>query len=378
VRKVAANRRSALSVAAGAAALAMVAAGCGATTSGEQEAGGDADVDEGFTIGLLLPDEHTARYEALDRPLFEEAVEDLCPECEVNYQNAAGDPDMQQSQVEAMLTEGIDVMVLDAVDAAGAGTMVQDAKDQGVPVVAYDRLAEGGVDYFVSFDNERVGEVQAETLVEKLEEDGTVDDGVVVAHHGSPTDPNADSFKSGALSVLEGAVEIGQEYDTPDWSGDEAQEQMDAAITALGSEEIIGVYAANDNLGAGAIAALQSAGVDELPPVTGQDAELAGIQRIAAGEQYMTVYKAIAPEALTGAEMAVALATGESYEDFSGTEEVVDFEDGEGNPISSVLLEPIAVTEDNIVETVVEDGIYEIDEICTSEYESTDFCEENA
>jgi D-xylose transport system substrate-binding protein len=368
-----------LTAAAGAAALAMVAAGCGATTTeGEGADGGDANVDEGFSIGLLLPDEHTARYEALDWPLFEEAVTDLCPECEINYQNAAGDPDQQQSQVEAMLTEGIDVMVLDAVDAAGAGTMVQDAQDQGVPVVAYDRLAEGGVEYYVSFDNERVGEVQAETLVEALEDEGTIDDGVVVAHHGSPTDPNADSFKSGALSVLEGTVEIGQEYDTPDWSGDEAQEQMDAAITALGSEEIVGVYAANDNLGGGAIAALQSAGVDDLPPVTGQDAELAGIQRIVSGEQYMTVYKAIPPEARTGAEMAVALATGETYEDFSGAEEVVEVEDGEGNTVPAVLLEPIAVTEDNIMETVIEDGIYEVDDICTADYESTDFCEEHA
>lgn len=370
---VAPHRGVGLRAAAGTAVLALAVTGCGATTSGGSGEGGDASVEEGFSIGLLLPDEHTARYEAFDRPLFEEAIEELCPECDVNYQNAAQDPDRQQGQVEGMLTEGIGVMVLDAVDAEGAGTMVQMAHDQGVPVVAYDRLAEGGVDYYVSFDNVRVGEVQAEALVEALEEEAVIDDGVVVAMHGSPTDPNAASFKEGAMSVLEGNVELGQEYDTPEWSPDEAQSQMDGAITALGAEEIVGVYAANDGLGGGAIAALQSAGIDDLPPVTGQDAELAGIQRIIAGEQYMTVYKAIHPEARTAAEMAVALATGEEY---GGEYDIVQVTDGEGNDVEAVLLEPVPVTAENVEDTVISDGFYTIEEICTDAYVDTDLCQE--
>ncbi|QVQ52402.1 substrate-binding domain-containing protein [Spiractinospora alimapuensis] len=354
--------------------MGMIATGCGATTTGDGGDESSADVEEGFTIGLLLPDEHTARYEAFDYPYFEEAVGDLCPACEVNYQNAAQDTDRQQSQVEAMLTEGIEVMVLDAVDAAGAGTMVQQAKDQGVPVVAYDRLAEGGVDTYVSFDNVRVGEVQGEALLERLEEDDSVDDGQVVVMHGSPTDPNASNFKEGALSVLADAVDIGQEYDTPEWSPDQAQEQMDAAITAIGADDIVGVYAANDGLAGGAIAALQSGGVTDLPPVTGQDAELAGIQRIVAEEQYMTVYKAIRPEADTAAEMAVALATGEEY---SGEHEMTEVEDGEGNAVQAVLLDPIPVTLDNVMDTVVEDGFYTVEDICADAYADTDFCAEN-
>lgn len=354
--------------------VAMIATGCGATTTGDGGNESDADAEDGFTIGLLLPDEHTARYEAFDYPYFEEAVGELCPACEVNYQNAAQDTDRQQSQVEAMLTEGIEVMVLDAVDAAGAGTMVQQAKDQGVPVVAYDRLAEGGVDTYVSFDNVRVGEVQGEALLERLEEDDAVDEGQVVAMHGSPTDPNASSFKEGALSVLTDAVDIGQEYDTPEWSPDQAQEQMDAAITAIGADDIVGVYAANDGLAGGAIAALQSAGVTDLPPVTGQDAELAGIQRIVAEEQYMTVYKAIRPEAETAAEMAVALATGEEY---AGEHEVTEVEDGEGNSVQAVLLDPIPVTLDDVMDTVIEDGFYTVEDICADAYTDTDFCAEN-
>lgn len=367
------RRRPVLCITAGAAVLTMAAAGCGATTTGDAEAGGDASVEEGFNVGLLLPDEHTARYEAFDRPFFEEAMAELCPECQINYQNAGQDPDRQQGQVEAMLTEGIEVMVLDPVDAEGAGTMVQMAHEQGVPVIAYDRLAEGGADYYISFDNVRVGEVQGEALVEALEEEGTVDDGEIVVMHGSPTDPNAANFAEGAMSALEGEVEIGQEYDTPEWSPDRAQEQMDAAITSLGAEDIIGVYAANDGLAGGAIAALQSAGQDEMPPITGQDAELAGIQRIAAGEQYMTVYKAIRPQAQTAAEMAVALATGQDYD---GEQEVTEVTDGEGNEVRAVLLEPIAVTADNLEETVIADEFHSVADICTDAYADTDFCQE--
>ncbi|GAB3211838.1 sugar ABC transporter substrate-binding protein [Marinactinospora thermotolerans] len=358
-----------------AAALTLAAAGCGATTttSGEGEAGGNASVEEGFTIGLLLPESKTARYEKFDRPYFEEAVAELCEKCEVSYQNADQDTSKQQSQAEAMLTEGVDVLVLDAVDAEAAGSIVQQAKGQGVPVVAYDRLAQGGVDYYVSFDNKTVGKVQGQALIEALEAEGKADEGEIVMINGSPTDPNAADFKAGAHEVLDGQVEIGAEYDTADWSPDKAQQQMEQAITSIGADNISGVYSANDGMAAGIIAALKSAGVEELPPVTGQDAELAGIQRIVAGDQYMTVYKAIRPEAQVAAGMAVALATGEEY-DGGGEFTVTEVTDADGNTIPSVLLEPTAVTIDNIEDTVISDGFYSIEEICTDAYADTDFC----
>jgi D-xylose transport system substrate-binding protein len=357
-----------------AAALSLLAAGCGATTTGGEAEGGDSSVEEGFRVGLLLPESKTARYEKFDKPYFEEALTDLCPECELSYQNADQESSKQQSQAEAMLTEGIDVLVLDAVDSEAAAQIVNQAKGQGVPVVAYDRLAEGGVDYYVSFDNHRVGEVQGEALLQALEEEGTADDGQIVMINGSPTDPNAADFKAGAHQILDGQVEIGAEYDTPDWSPDRAQTQMDQAITSVGADEIVGVYSANDGMAAGVIAALKSAGVDELPPVTGQDAEIAGIQRVIAGEQYMTVYKAIRPEARTAAEMAVAAATGEEYD--GGEAGLTEVEDGGGNMIPSVLIDPVAVTEENIEDTVVSDGFYTIEEICTDAYADTDFCTE--
>ncbi|GAA3973507.1 sugar ABC transporter substrate-binding protein [Thermobifida alba] len=364
-------------VAVGAAALAVLAAaGCGAATTtgggGEQAA---ASVEEGFTIGLLLPDAKTARYEKFDRPYFEEAIAELCPKCEVTYQNADQDVSKQQSQAEAMLTQGVAVLVLDAVDAEAAGGIVKQAHAQGVPVIAYDRLAQGGVDYYVSFDNKTVGQVQAEALIAGMEKAGTADEGEIVMINGSPTDPNAASFKEGAHEVLDGQVEIGAEYDTPDWSPDKAQQQMEQAITAVGADNISGVYSANDGLASGIIAALKSAGVDELPPITGQDAELAAIQRILTGDQYMTVYKAIRPEAEMAAAMAVAAATGEEYE---GTAEhpLTEATDGEGNTVPAVLLTPVAVTIDNIEDTVIADGFYTVEEICTDQYADTDLCKE--
>ncbi|KII00358.1 ABC transporter substrate-binding protein [Streptomonospora alba] len=359
-----------------AAALSLLATGCGATTDGASSGEGDtASVEEGFKVGLLLPETKTARYEEFDKPYFQEGLKELCEKCELLYQNADQETSKQQSQAEALLTQGVDVLVLDAVDAESASGIVKNAKSQGVPVVAYDRLAEGGVDYYVSFDNRRVGEVQGQSLLQALDQDGGGEDSQIVMINGSPTDPNATLFKKGAHDVLDGQVKIAKEYDTPEWNPDEAQTEMEQAITAVGADNIDGVYSANDGMAAGVVAALKSAGVDELPPITGQDAEIAGIQRIVAGEQYMTVYKAIRPEAEVAAEMAVAAATGENYEG-NGDHGLTKVEDGNGNEIKSVLIDPIPVTVDDIEDTVISDGFYTVEEICTDRYADTDFCKD--
>lgn len=357
--------------------LTLTITGCAAITSGGGDAEGEEHtLEEGFHVGLLLPDLYMERYESFDRPYFESALEDLCPNCEFSYANADGEVDEQQTQAQAMLTDGVDVLVLDAVDAEAAAGSVNQAKSQGVPVVAYDRLAEGGVDVYVSFDNHRVGQVQGESLLEAIEQEGTTGEGQIVMLNGSPTDPNAADFKAGAHEILDEQVEIGQEYDTPDWSPEEATTQMEAAITALGADEIVGVLAANDGMASGAVAALRSAGVglEDLPPITGQDAELAGVQRIIAGEQYMTVYKAIKPEAELAAEMVVALATGEDLD--TSDHEVTEMEDAAGESVDAVLLEPTAVTLDNIGDTVLSDGYHTIEDLCTEDYVDTEFCQE--
>jgi len=336
---------------------------CGDGDGGGTGGGSGASVDQGFKIGLLLPESKTTRYESFDRPLIEAKLKELCPKCEVLYQNADQDTAKQQSQAEAMLTQGVKVMILDAVDAKSAGGVVSNAQSQNVPVVAYDRLASGPVSYYVSYDNKKVGQVQGQALLDALGKGGDPKRADVVMINGSPTDPNAADFKAGAHSVLDGKVNIAKEYDTPDWSPDQAQTEMEQAITAVGKDKIIGVYAANDGTAGGAIAAMKGAGFTKLPPVTGQDAELAAIQRILTGEQAMTVYKAIKPEADIAAQMAIDAATGKAY-DATPTTNV----NNGSKDVPSVLLNPVAVTKDNVKDTVIKDQFYTANQVCTSAY----------
>ena len=334
--------------------FASLAAGCG---------GGDGG---GTKIALLLPENETPRYEAHDRPEFEENVEAACEDCEILYSNATGDASKQQSQAEAALTQGAEVMVLDPVDAKSAAAMVEKAKAQNVPVLSYDRLIENAeVDYYVSFDNVEVGELQAESLAEKLKEDGSPQ-GPIVKVNGDPADSNAALFKEGSNKGLEAAgVTVAKEYDTPEWSATNAQNEMQQAITALGKNGFEGVYGANDEMAAGSIAAMKSAGINpEERPSTGQDATVAGVQRIIAGQQYMTVYKATDKQTKAAAEIAVALAEGKEFPQSKITEEV----DNGKTKVPSILLEPVAVTKENVKDTVVKDEFITADELCTGAY----------
>lgn len=307
-------------------------------------------------IALLLPDKKTARYETFDRPLFEQRVAEH-GEYGVLYANADQDAAKQQQQAESALASGVKVLVLDPVDAKAAVTIVNAARAQDVPVISYDRLVDGGgLAYYVSFDNVRVGELQAEALSQALEAQGDVDGGVLMVN-GSPTDSNAALFREGALRVLaDRGVPVLAEYATPDWSPDKAQDWVAGQISQYG-DRIAAVYAANDGTASGAIAALRAADVTPLPIVTGQDAELTAIQRILMGDQYMTVYKALRPQARRAADVAVDLLEGRP---------VVGDTQVEGTP--ATLLAPVAVTVDDIMSTIVADGFWTVADICTREY----------
>jgi D-xylose transport system substrate-binding protein len=338
-------------------AVVLVVAGCGGSSGGG-----------GTKIALLLPENETPRYETNDRPDFEKAVEEQCEECEVLYSNAGGDAQKQQSQAEAALTQGAAVLVVDPMDAKSAAAIAEKANAQGVPVVSYDRLIENGeVDAYISFDNERVGELQAETLAKKLKEDGSAS-GPIIMINGDPADPNAAGFKAGAHKGFDAAgVKIAKEYDTPGWSAENAQREAQQAITALGNNGFAAIYAANDETGGGAIAAMKGAGIKpEEKPVTGQDATVAGLQRILTGEQFMTVYKEIEPEATIAAEFAIALAEGEELPQSKVTEEI---NNGKAK-VPSAILEPVAVTKDNVKSTVVADGFVSAQELCTSAFKT--------
>jgi len=332
-----------------------------AACGGDDDGGGG-----GGSIAYLLPESKTARYETQDRPLFESKVEDLCSDCEIKYSNADQDTSKQQQQVEAAVTEGVDVMVLDPVDSAAAAGLVSRAKDAGIPVISYDRLIlDADLDYYVSFDSVKVGEQQGEALSKNLAEENSPK-GPIVQINGAPTDNNAKLFKQGSTSVFDDkGVDIAKQYDTPDWSPDEAQVEMEQSITALGDNGFAGVYAANDGTAGGAIAAMKSAGINpSTKPVTGQDAELAAIQRILAGEQYMTVYKPIKPLAESAAELAVALAQGEDP-----PEGLVNGKEDNGQEeVPTVFLDTIPVYKDNIEDTIIKDDFWSVDEICTKDY----------
>jgi D-xylose transport system substrate-binding protein len=337
--------------------------------------GGGGD-NGGPKIALLLPESKTTRYEAHDHPEFDDAVKAACSDCDIIYSNANQDAAAQQSQMESALTDGADVVVLDPVDSASAASMVNLAKQQNVPVVSYDRLILDTPDIaaYVSFDNVRVGELQGSALSKKLAADGNAT-GPIVKINGSPTDNNAKLFGEGASKELDAAgVQVAKEYDTPDWSPDKAQSEMDQAITALGKTGFKGVYAMNDGTAGGAIAAMQGAGIDtKTIPTTGQDAELDAVQRILVGDQYMTVYKATKPEATAAAQMAVALAQGKPI-----PANMITTKTNNGSAdIPSDLLTPVAVTKDNVATAtyggqplIGSDGYWTPDEVCTAEFQS--------
>jgi D-xylose transport system substrate-binding protein len=339
--------------------MGLTACGANEAAGGGNDASGEGGGGDAATIALLLPETQNARYETHDRPIFEARVKELCAECEVLYFNADQDEKAQAQQVDSAITQGADVIVLDPVDGEAIGASVADAQSQDIPVVAYDRFIEGA-DYYMSFDNEQVGRLQGEALVEAMGDQGSI-----LMVNGSPTDPNAAQFKAGAHSVIDDSgLKVLAEYDTVDWEPSNAQQFVTDQVAKLGLDRIQGVYAANDGTAGGAIAALTGAGVspDALPPVTGQDAELAAVQRIVAGEQTLTIYKSIKTEAEKAAEVAVALARGE---------EVGDTEDFQGIP--SFIFDPVVVDRDN-VQLLVDEGFWSVDEICTQQY--ADACAE--
>ena len=212
----------------------------------------------------------------------------------------------------------------------------------------------------------RQGRLQGQSLLDGLGSDPSGQSIVMI--NGSPTDPAAGEYKKGAHQVLDkSGVAIAKEYDTPDWSPDKAQQEMEQAITALGKDGFVGVYAANDGTAGGAIAAMKGNGINpSTRPTTGQDAELAAIQRILVGEQYMTVYKAIKPEAEAAAELAVALLRGEDPPSGLVNDKVANGM----KDVPSVLLTPVAVTKDNVNDTIVKDNFWPVNEICAGKYAS--------
>jgi D-xylose transport system substrate-binding protein len=317
-------------------------------------------------IGLLLPELATTRYETQDRPAFEAKVRELCPLCQVTSLNADGDAAVQERQADQLIAAGIDVLVLDPVNSAEAASIVEKARNAGIPVISYDRLvADANVDYFVSFEGEMIGQLQAEGLAAAMGAIGAPD-GIIVVVNGSADDNNAVSLSKGAHLVLDSSMlAIAEEFWVPGWVPDDARALFADVIQSLGPDGFQGVFVANDGMAGGVITAMKDAGIDPTTvPVTGQDAELAAIQRLLSGEQSMTVYKALGEEAGKAAELAVLLAQG----DVPPPGFVVNKVNNGYKDVDGVLLTPVAVTIDNIAETVVADGFWSLSDICVGAY----------
>ncbi|HKT56790.1 MAG TPA: substrate-binding domain-containing protein [Microbacterium sp.] len=359
-----------------AATVAIAATALTACSNGGSSSGGSTSGTSGAStakVGLLLPDSVTARYAAADRPYFTAKMKSLCPKCSVLYANADADPAKQQQQAQSMLTQGAKVLVLDPQDGEAAAAIVAAAKQKNVPVVSYDRLIDSAdLSYYISFDNQKVGQLQATALVDKLHADGVPAGSGILMVNGAPTDPNAAQFKAGAHSVIDkSGYKVLAEYDTIQWLPSNAQSWAASQITKFGTK-IKGIYAANDGTAGGVVAAEKSGNFTPVP-LTGQDAQLSGIQNILAGTQYMTVYKAVKPEAEDAAQMAWALLNGKSW---SGATTTVSPKNG--GTVKAELLQPVAVTAGNIESTVVKDQFYGSDsaaQICTAAY--TTACTKN-
>ena len=347
----------ALTLAAAAALSAGVLSACADTggANGSSGSGGSGSGGAG-KVAFLMPDIASTRYEQFDAPLFTAKMEELCADCEVLYQNADADAAKQQQQADSVLAQGAKVIVLDPVDSAAAASIVRSAQAQDVAVIAYDRpIPDVPADYYVSFDNEKIGASIAQSLVDHLKSTGAK--GGLLQVNGSPTDAAAGLIKKGARSAVEASgLELLAEFDTPGWQPPQAQEWVSGQITKYPGK-IAGVVAANDGTAGGSIAAFKASGQD-LPPVTGNDAELAALQRIVAGDQFNTISKPISTVAEAAAELANAFLEGEAPE-----AETMLFD------TPSQLFEPTVVTRDNIAEVMGDEGFaVPASDVCVAEY----------
>ncbi len=364
--------RRVLALAPAVCALSFVIAACGGSDNGgggggsSSSSGGSNSADK---VAVLLPDtKSSVRWETADRPLLQAAFKQAG--VPVTIQNAQGDKSTQQQQAEQAITNGAKVILLVNLDSGSGAAIEANAKSQGVKVIDYDRLTLGGsADYYVSFDNVAVGKLQGQGLVNCLNKAG-VTNPKIAELNGSPTDNNATLFKQGYDSVLNPLYKSGKatkvaDQSVPDWDNQKALTIFEQMLQKT-SNKIDGVLAANDGLGNAAISAIKARKLKQIP-VTGQDATAEGIQNILAGDQCMTVYKAIKQEADAASKLAIALAKKQ--------QPPAGLVNGQSNDtkrqVPSVLLKPQAITKDNI-DVVIKDGFLKKTDICTGKF--AQFC----
>jgi D-xylose transport system substrate-binding protein len=318
---------------------------------------------EAGKVGVILPDtKSSARWATADLTYLKQAF--AAAGVEADIQNAQGDKSQFQTIADGMISSGVKVLMIVNLDSGTGKAVLDKAKAAGIATIDYDRLTlNGGANYYVSFDNVKVGELQGQGLVDCLTKGGATKP-VVAELNGSPTDNNATLFKQGYDSVLkpkydDGTFTKGPDQSVPDWDNAQAGTIFEQMLTQ--NKQIKGVLAANDGLGNAAIEVLKKQHLNGQVPVTGQDATVQGLQNILAGDQCMTVYKAIKKEADAASDLAIALAKGQKPTTATGT----TTDPTTKAAVPSVLLTPEAITAPTIKD-VIADGFVTKDQICTA------------
>ncbi len=362
--------------------LCLLFVACGSANTGSS---GGTPAPAGVTngkgcmkVGVLLPETATsARWDGVDRPALQADIPQLLPGATVDYANAQGNADTQQTQAQAALTKGDCILVVAPSDSIKAAAIVAAAKAKSVPVISYDRLIySNDLNYYVSFDGVAVGNLQGTYIAQHYQSyvsaNGTKN---TVMINGAQTDNNALLFAKGAHNALDplftsGALKNVYEKFTPNWDNPTAQTEMQAALTANQNKVAI-AYVANDGMANNVIAALKAVKLNGKVLVTGQDATVAGIQNILKGDQAMTVYKAIPKEAMATAQLVAALSKGTDPATLTnGVTTTVPITGGAAIP--SILETPVAVDKTNIQSTVIDDGFVTVAAICAGLPSGTD------
>ncbi|PSL56276.1 monosaccharide ABC transporter substrate-binding protein (CUT2 family) [Saccharothrix carnea] len=353
--------------------LAVAMTACGANTSGGSSTTSDTNTNSGSggaKVGVILPETaSSARWEGFDKPLLQKALE--AEGLQADIQNAQGDVQKFSTLADGMINAGVKVLIIATPNSEIGATVAKKAEAQGIPVIDYDRLNLGGSSkYYVSFDNEKVGELQGQGLVEGL---AALAPGKkpaeIIEIEGAPTDNNATLFYNGQQKVLKpkytsGDLKLVQSQPIDNWDNQKGGTTFEQILTGNG-QKVDGVVAANDGLAGAIITVLKKYGLNGKVPVTGQDATPEGLQAILRGDQFMTVFKPINDQANATAKLAAALAKGDTAAADKLATGVT--KDTTGNrDVKSVLLPAQLITKDK-VKTVVDAGFVKATEICVAD-----------
>lgn len=350
------------------AALSLTMAGCGARDADTE--GGDtaAPAADGISVGIAMPQKTSQNWvEAED--MFKANCEEQGITCTIQFAN--GGVAEQQNQISAMIENGVNVLVIGAIDGSQLGTQLKAAKEAGIAIVAYDRLLTNttDIDYYIAYDNFGVGQLQGTALLEGLEAKAGPSPWDIELFAGSPDDANSLKFFGGAMDILQPKIDDGTlvvksgqvdftQVATQGWLPKNAQDRMAALLTSTyqGDEVPDGVLSPNDTLGRAIITAVEQAG-KPVPVVTGQDSEDESVTWVTQGKQYSTIFKDTRPLVKAAVALSIQLANGEANPTVEGaTLDETQYESQEGNPVKSFLLTPKIVTADNAAEVYADDA----------------------